>query len=262
MDFTINNYIHLLKTLKNSKYTFLTFKEYLELNNVETLNDNSRRIILRHDVDLLPQNSLKFAQIQYKLGIKGSYYFRAVPESWDESIIKEIASLGHEIGYHYETMDTAKGDIDLAWNQFKLHLKELRDLVEVSTVCMHGSPKSKYDNKEIWGKYSYSSVDIIGEPYYDVNFDELFYLTDTGRRWDGWKVSVRDKVPQQKEWIKKGLVFRSTVDIIDSVKEGVFPDQIMFTFHPQRWHDNYFYWVKELIFQNLKNLVKKYLIVK
>jgi hypothetical protein len=34
---------------------------------------------------------------------------------------------------------------------------------------------------------------IIGEPYFDVDFSKMLYLTDTGRRWDGGIVSVRDK---------------------------------------------------------------------
>ncbi len=255
MDFTVKIYTKLLDSLIGAGYNFQTFEEFLK-------KPISKSIILRHDVDLMPKNSLKFARIQHGRGVKGVYYFRAVNESWDESIIKEIHELGHEIGYHYETMDTARGDIDLAFNQFKFHLNELRKIVNLSTICMHGSPRTKFDNRELWNKYDYRSLGIIGEPYYDTNFDELFYLTDTGRRWDGWKVSVRDKVPQQKEWIKQGLVFRSTLDIINSVKESKFPDQIMFTFHPQRWHDNYFYWSRELIFQNLKNLVKRYLFVK
>tara|TARA_B100000315_G_C14390364_1_gene501639 strand:- start:274 stop:867 length:594 start_codon:yes stop_codon:yes gene_type:complete len=194
------------------------------------------------------------------MGIKGSYYIRAVPESWDEKIIKKIEDLGHEVGYHYETMDTSKGNIDKAWDEFRNHLDRLRKLVDVKTICMHGSPRSKYDNKDIWKKYDYRSLDIIGEPYYDVNFDKVFYLTDTGRCWDGWKTSVRDKVPQQENWIKKGLVFHSTNDIIRVVEKNTFPDQVMFTFHPQRWHDKRIPWFKELILQNGKNKIKKILI--
>ena len=205
---------------------------------------------------------MQFAKIQFDKGLKGSYYFRAVPESWDEDIIKEIQSLGHEVGYHYETMDTANGDVDKAWDQFKFHLKALRKLVDVETICMHGSPRSKFDNKEIWGKYDYRDLDIIGEPYYDVNFDNIFYLTDTGRRWDGWKTSVRDKVPQQKGWIESGLVFNSTNDIVNSVKSKNFPDQVMFTFHPQRWSNNKLHWLKELLFQGMKNQVKRIIIKK
>ena len=58
---------------------------------------------------ITPYDLQKFKMI---LGIKGVYYFRAVPESWDESIIKEIASLGHEIGYHYENLTTCNGNIE------------------------------------------------------------------------------------------------------------------------------------------------------
>jgi len=33
----------------------------------------------------------------------------------------------------------------------------------------------------------------------------------------------------------------------------------MFTFHPQRWTNKIFPWVKELILQNLKNIVKYFM---
>ncbi|MBE0660825.1 MAG: hypothetical protein IH597_00005 [Bacteroidales bacterium] len=90
--------------------------------------------------------------------------------------------------------------------------------------------------------------------------NDFFYLTDTGRRWDGWKVSLRDKVPQQDEWIKQGLVFHSTADIIKAANKGKLPDHIMMTFHPQRWNNVFLPWAKELVFQNAKNVVK-YLLV-
>lgn len=219
-----------------------------------------KTIILRHDVDLLPGNSLRFAEIQHEMGIKGSYYFRAVPESWDEEVIRKIAALGHEIGYHYESLTTTNGDMQAGIADFEKHLEALRKLAPVKTICMHGSPKSKWDSKDLWKQYNYHDYGIIGEPYFDVNFDEVFYLTDTGRRWDGWKVSVRDKVPQQEEWVRQGLVFRSTNQIIKAAGEGKLPSPIMFTFHPQRWHSRSFPWLKEFALQNAKNVVKRVLI--
>ena len=249
MNFTIKKYKELLKALKKHKYTFQTFEEFLK-------NPNNKVVILRHDVDLLPQNSLRFAKIQHDLGINGSYYFRAVPESWDEDIILEVAGMGHEVGYHYETMDTAKGDIDIAMDQFRQHLNNLRNLTKVKTICMHGSPRSKFDNKAIWDKYDYRDVGIIGEPYFDIDFNQVFYLTDTGRRWDGQKLSVRDKV---KTNFKN--TYHSTNQIIVALKKRELPNQIMFTFHPQRWHDNIFLWTNELLIQNVKNYIKKYFYV-
>lgn len=254
MDFTIIQYQQLLKSLQHAGFFFQTFSSCLQSPSAE------KTIILRHDVDLLPQNSLRFARIQHELGISGSYYFRAVPESWDEEIIKEIHHLGHEVGYHYESLTTCNGNIQEAYADFTKNLERLRKLVPVTTICMHGSPRSPHDSKDLWKTYDYRSPGILGEPYFDIDFNKFFYLTDTGRRWDGWRTSVRDKVPQQDEWLRQGLVFRTTSDIIKAASEGHLPDQIMITFHPQRWSDKPLPWLKELLWQSVKNVGKRILI--
>jgi hypothetical protein len=100
MDFTLATYRTLIKTLQKQGFSFFTFSEFLS-------GISGMSIILRHDVDRLPENSLVFARIQAETGVKGTYYFRALPESWDLEIIKEIYSLGHEIGYHYEDVSLA-----------------------------------------------------------------------------------------------------------------------------------------------------------
>lgn len=299
-DFTVTVYAEILKTLLARGFSFQPFAEFVQ-------NPEKKVTILRHDVDKLPENSLKTAQMEASLGIRGSYYFRTVPCSYNEEIIKEIARLGHEVGYHYETMDTARskvnrvcelaegngekskrsedpdlsglkdggyrddkhsalkpdfkmgeneGHIDAAYEEFCEKLEMLRGLVPVKTICMHGSPQSAYDNKDIWNKYDYRALGIIGEPYFDVDFDKVFYLTDTGRRWNGYKVSVRDKMPQQERWNKEGLTFKTATDIINAANSGRLPNQIMITVHPQRWSDEFLPWIKELVMQNAKNVVK------
>jgi hypothetical protein len=201
------------------------------------------------------------AKLENDLGIQSSYYFRSVPFVFKPDIIKQIAALGHEIGYHYEDLSLTNGDVEKAYESFKKNLEAFRKLYPVKTICMHGSPRSKWDSREIWGKYDYKKLGIIGEPYFDVDYNEVFYLTDTGRRWDGWKMNVRDKVAHQKKWKEKGLVFHSTNEIIKAAENNQLPNKIMINTHPHRWFDNYWGWGKELILQNLKNLVKR-LIVK
>lgn len=266
-DFSIHKFKKLLSNFIECNYFFFVFKD-----SKTTIKKNF--IILRHDVDLKPQNSLETAIIESKLGIQGTYYFRMVPESFNVEIIKKIADLGHEIGYHYENMDSVvsrfkrKGIkfkdseeertriIDAAYEEFCENLERFRKISPIKTICMHGSPRSMWDNKEIWKKYDYRKLGIIGEPYLDIDFNEVFYLTDTGRRWDGFMYSVRDRVPQQQKWIEQGLVFRTTNDIIKAVNENRFPSKAMITIHPQRWTDNYFEWTKELVTQRAKNIVK------
>ena len=242
IDFSIAQYIALLDALK--AYGFGS-------------------LVLRHDVDLFPGNSLRTAHLEAEKAMFGVYYFRAVPESWDEEIIRKIAALGHEIGYHYESLTTCDGDVDAAYADFCKNLEALRRLVPVKSICMHGSPRSPYDSKDIWKKYDYHALGIESEPYLDTDFSKVFYLTDTGRRWDGYKVSVRDKIPQyQDEWTDRGLTFHTTDDVIDGLQRGIIPKDLMVTVHPQRWNPFGVKWAKELVLQNAKNIVKRLIIKK
>jgi hypothetical protein len=245
MDFSIKKYIELIESLKEANYHFQTFDYFIR-------NPKERTVILRHDVDARPENSLMFAKIQSEFDISGSYYFRVVKQSWDERIIREIDQLGHEIGYHYESLTTSKGNLENAIIDFGSNLEKFRKIVPVQTICMHGSPMSKYDSKDIWKIHNYRDFGIIGEPYFDVNYQKVLYLTDTGRKWNGDKVSIRDKVESSFSYS-----FRKTDDIINAVKDGKLPEQIMFTFHPQRWTNNKALWYQELLMQNSKNLIKR-----
>ena len=258
MDFTLDNYRQLLLSLQNAQY-----ESVLRLK-----GDGIKQVLIRHDVDLKPQNSLRIAQIESSMGIKSIYYFRAVPESWNNDIIVAIRDLGHEVGYHYESLTTCKGDIDQAYQDFCNNLTRLSTLIgrPISTICMHGSPKSPYDSKDIWKKYDYHTLGIDFEPYLDTDFSKTFYLTDTGRRWDGFKVSVRDKIPQyQDEWCSNGLLFHSTNDIINALEMPCSStlskyNQIMITTHPQRWMKFGIGWTKEFVMQNIKNIIKRMMI--
>jgi hypothetical protein len=363
-DFTLSTYNNLLQTLLSEGYTFQTFRQYLEQ------PQDTQTIILRHDVDNRPDYSLEKARLENELGISSTYFFRILPHVFKPEIIKEIATLGHEVGYHYEDLSLATDSvgsrqnavgrglveahghasadyisrqsavgssgevksrkyeegrdgetekrrdegkesskqsssneatedgksrqhveahgptssddegntqpatnnmqhakrktqlITRAYELFKHHLQQFRQIYPVKTICMHGSPISKWDSKRIWDKYDYRELGILGEPYFDINFNEVFYLTDTGRRWDGWKVSLRDKVPQQEQWKKQGLVFHSTQDIIKAAKENRLPNKIMITTHPERWTDRPLPWVRELVWQNMKNVVKRILVAR
>ena len=261
MDFTLRIYRKLLTTLQHSGYRFVTFEQYCE----SLLEERKEEpfVILRHDVDLKAKNSLRTAQIEHELGIKASYYFRVVPQSNQPEIIRAITALGHEIGYHYEDMAIAQGDAEQAFAHFKKQLAYFRQFYPVRTICMHGAPTSKWDGRELWKHYDYRQEGIVGEPYFDVDFSHVFYLTDTGRCWDGYKVSVRDKIPQyQDQWTAKGWVYSTTQQLIRAIQKKQLPTRIMITTHPQRWTDNLLAWLKELVMQSVKNAIKRIFYVK
>lgn len=258
MDFTLRQYTLLLDAFKEADYRFVTFHYYCE-NKAELAE--SRFVILRHDVDLKAKNSLAVAAIEHKHGIEASYYFRIVEQSNKPGIIKAIAEMGHEIGYHYEDMTIWGGDAKKAINHFQNQLDYFRQFYPVKTICMHGSPRSKYDGRDLWKHYDYHDFGVIGEPYFDVDFSKVFYLTDTGRRWDGFNVSVRDKIPiYQDQWVRDGLVYHSTHDIIQAIGAKTLPERLMMTTHPQRWTDAKGEWLLELGLQKIKNMVKRMMV--
>ena len=191
-------YRALLEGLQAKGYELVSYGEYCRRKSkVESRKSKDKFVILRHDVDAKPENSLQTAQIEHSLGAKASYYFRtgesgcykgsklSLPES-----VRAIAALGHEIGYHYEDMSLCGGDFEKAYDHFQTWLEYFRQYYAVETICMHGAPTSKWDSKDLWQKYDYKALGIIGEPYFDTPFGEVFYLTDTGRCWDGYRYSV------------------------------------------------------------------------
>jgi hypothetical protein len=258
MDYTLRKYSFLLEAFKNAGYRFVTFQFYCEQKGEL---EGDRFVIFRHDVDLKAENALVTARIEHELGIKASYYFRVIKQSNKPEIIKAIVAMGHEIGYHYEDMAICNGDAEKASDHFKKQLVYFRQYYPVKTICMHGAPRSKYDGRDLWKQYDYHDFDIVGEPYFDIDYSKVFYLTDTGRRWDGFNVSVRDKIPVfQEQWVEKGLVYHTTDDVIRAVKAGTFPNQLMMTTHPQRWADNKVEWITELLLQSIKNVVKSVMV--
>ena len=166
--------------------------------------------------------------------------------------IQEIKELGHEIGYHYEDLTLARGNKEKAINLFETNLKLLRRLYPVSTICMHGSPMSKWNNLDIWQNYNFRTFDIIGEPNFDIDFTEVFYLTDTGMAWNKDKYAVRD--------ISRGnfdITIKRTNDIIAALNNRKLPNMVMINTHPQRWSNNIMEWAWEKFSQTLKNQIKR-----
>ena len=274
MDFTIEKYQELLEALKGHK-----------------------RYIIRHDVDLRPEYALRIAQTEAEAGMQAIYYFREMHFDSHADTIKAIVALGHRAGYHYECLTTCKGNLEAAYEDFCRNLERLRAIVPVSTACAHGSPRSPWNSQELFmgqrvnestsqqvyrstGQQVYKStglqvnestrfMDIHSwgidyEPMLDTDFSKTLYLTDTGRRWDGYTVSVRDKVPQyQEQWAKEGLTFHSTDDIIHALNDIHHPihqKELLINTHPQRWMPFGPQWLLEATLQNCKNIAKRVIV--
>lgn len=252
---------HFLEHIPLRRHRTVDFTPHRYRMLLQALATSETAYTLSHDVDAHPERAVDMARIEHDMNIHGIYYFRCNNHGWDEEVIRTVAALGHEIGYHYESLTTCRGDMEAAYADFCRHLEELRRLAPVHTISMHGSPRSPYDSRQLWQRYSYRDLGIDNEPYLDTDFDQTLYLTDTGRRWDGWRYSVRDAIPShQRKWEQEGLQFRHTNDIIralDNRSHPIHQRKLLLNLHPQRWMPFGAAWCWEWMWQSFKNPIKR-----
>ena len=114
-DFTFSKYENLCRTIKVSKINCIRVKDWLSLSSHHKLDPC---IVLRHDVDRCMSRALHIAEIEASYGIFSTYYFR-IPRTWKPEQITRFSKMGHEVGFHYESLDKARGTLKKAEDYFK-----------------------------------------------------------------------------------------------------------------------------------------------
>lgn len=272
LDFTLNKYRELCGTIAHSDYTLLTLEEYFSLKKLP-----EKFIILRHDVDDEPEYALKMAKLENELGVRSTYYFRTIENVFKKDIILKIRDMGHEVGYHYEVLDEACGNYTEAIELFKQCLEKFNDICEIKTIAQHGSPLlgnlnatsvsgmyeiikslargnkvfTNWVNVDIWKEYDFRDFGIIGEAYISIDFNSLFYISDTGMSWNN-KYRMKDVVKGQVVDINSKYGVKNTDSIIDII-EGSRIDHIYLLIHADQWRDNMKDWLKWSMMKHVRN---------
>ena len=186
----IDDYQKILKLGIDRGYKFGGVYEFLNY------QGSSPYIILRHDVDIPEIGIREILDIEKKLGITSSWYFRW--STVQEKIIAEIVDYGSEVGLHYETLATlcleknittrnqVTQDVLLqAKNKLKEEIKEFRSKFSVNclTIAAHGHPlnsKLKISNNKIVDFQLSKEMNIACESYDTQILDRLdCYVSDT-----------------------------------------------------------------------------------
>lgn len=247
-DFTLTQYQILLHHLQKSGYTPLTVHRYLS----DNINHNSGSfVILRHDIDRRIHKSVQFAHIESQLNISATYYFR-YHALQNPEIIACVSQLGHEIGYHYEVISRASGDLNQAKALFEEDLRKFRDICPVHTVCMHGAPLSRFENLSFWETYRLDDFKLSGEGF--LSIQDVQYFSDTGRSWSSLH-NLRDRLPGDR-----GIEFNSQIisthDLINYISEK-HPPRLYLVTHPERWSEDCIEWFYSYGFDTLCNVGKE-----
>lgn len=252
MDFTLKAYEEYLDLFIAKGYVFLRYDEYFDKKD----SLKGKFCLIRHDVDRKPKNSLEMARLENRKGIVSTYYFRIKDNTLKPKIIKSISDLGHEIGYHYESLSDTNGDINKAIENFTFHLKHLRTIVPISTCAMHGRPLKPWDNRDMWRdesnhKYLKENLGLKGELYLDIDYSDIAYINDSGRNWTSGKANRRDKVSSNIN-----ADFQNQEELLVYLRTAPH-SKVVFQIHPERWSDNKLEWLLQYMQDKLINVAKK-----
>jgi hypothetical protein len=186
-------------------------------------------VILRLDVDYREAHAVRMADLATRHNLRGSFYFRHRHGTFDLEAMREIAAMDHDVGYHFETLDTCRGDFEAAERLFLDHLETLRRAgLTIRTVAAHGSPPTAPtygSNLDLITRSPrlLERANVVGETTLSIDFTQVRYASDANwqwRRYDCFQPGTRGEPT-------------SLGEIMQDLPEG--NSGLYINFHPQQW---------------------------
>lgn len=183
-------------------------------------------IIIKHDVEDKPEKALRLSRIENSFGIPATYYVHSffLRNPGDIAVFREIAGLGHEIGYHYDVLDNNNGDKNKAIQEFRETLSCFADNgFIVKTVCPHGNPLKKRagysSNKDFLLdaeiRKLFSDIVDVYITFPDLLDEDYLYITDAR-----YAYFYRYAKTTRTDATEKLIPLKDTGEIIKMIKDG------------------------------------------
>lgn len=193
-DFTLANYRQLIERL-NSRWQVIRVCDAFD----DPFKPNT--LILRHDIDLSPSLALPIAEMEHSVGVR-STYFVALHLHYNPhhprhaDVIRRIANMGHEIGFHYDGSlylgDEAFLEQDLAL--LDRHVQMLQEICPspVVSIARHNPSISKQGDP-------FRTIAKYNNAYDDRLFQNTIYISDSCGAWraDGLKPCWHEPRPKR-----------------------------------------------------------------
>lgn len=222
-------------------------------------------LVLKHDVETNVASAYNMAKIEHKYGHKASYYVQAYLMENSDNIImlKKMQDLGHEISYHYDVMDSNKGNIKEAIAEFN----EKRKLFEnngfrLETVCQHGNPvverigytsnRDFFRNEKV--KSCYPDIADIMVDFKEKAFGstDYLYFSDAGRRFKLIFDPINNDIIPSDD---KNIPFDNLQSLLNYVLTE--DKNCIISTHPHRWvKSKVLYIIKNIIFKIIRFVAK------
>ncbi|MBX3577334.1 MAG: hypothetical protein KF723_08990 [Rhizobiaceae bacterium] len=227
-DLRLTTYRRLVETIVSLGIPTLTVRDFIRA------KPEGDMCILRHDVEWGCGRSLAVARIEAELGVRATYYFHGQhrPRVFLPGEIAKFAALGHEVGYHHETLDQCRGDFDAARRLFIDNLAAFRRAgLTIDTVCSHGNPRVRkvgYKvNYDLFKRYPelLAEQGLLGESYMEGRPPEMFSSSDTGARITAFRLAKTVHIP--------GASVQGLIDTLAAGRDR----RLHILTHPDYWSD-------------------------
>lgn len=217
-------------------------------------------LVLKHDIENSVHKALQLAEIEYRYGHRGTFYAHAylIDSKENVKLLQKIESMGHEVSYHYDVMDSNKGDIDKAINEFKFNIGKFESLgFKIKTVCQHGNPVVERvgytSNRDFFRD---QRVQMLYPNIADIMVDfkkkyqiEYTYFSDAGRKFKMIYDPINNDIVNSDD---KNIPYENLFELLNAL-----PSKAIISTHPHRWTDSAVsYIVKEKTFKIIKFMAK------
>ena len=179
VEFTYSGYRNLLALLRGNGYAFADYQNWTE---------KEQCVILRHDIDNSLPDAARLGRLEADEGVRSTWFvllrtdFYNPASAASSRLIRELHSMGHEIGLHFDEVAYASAPECQPGGGVTVDniLREARILSDICgfpirAVSMHRPSRRTLDaNYDIPGM-----VNSYGKTF----FQDFKYLSDSRRRW-------------------------------------------------------------------------------
>lgn len=219
-------------------------------------------LTLKHDVETDVAKALAIAEIEQAHGHRGSYYVQAylLRDEKNVFILRKMQQMGHEISYHYDVMDSCKGNLEQAMEEFtdNVALFESNGFA-IQTLCQHGNPvvervgyhsnRDFFRSPEVQQKYPVLA-DVMVDLKTKANTDYL-YFSDAGRRFHLIYDPINNDVVNSDD---KNIACDDLSAVMGQMGEG---KNAIISIHPHRWTASVAaYMIRNAVFRTVKFTAK------
>jgi len=166
--------------LSHYKDTLLEYKKAgYDISNSCMNNRAKKDLHLTHDIDFNPSLALRLAKVENDVSAISTYFFRLKAINYNLfasdtiQIIKELVSMGHNIGLHYEkTRADANLELDV---KRAINITSEMLSMNINFFNVHEPARTGLDISKIFPEKNRS--------YNSSFFEGYKYLSDSGGRW-------------------------------------------------------------------------------